>query len=315
MTIPASTSRPDPFWSPDPAVAASSRIAGFGRWLARHRDVDASYDYTDYAALYDWSVTDLECFWGAVWEYFDIQAATPYERVLAEETMSGARWFPGATLNYAHHVLRHLSPDSPSIIALDETGSGYEVTGDQLRARVASVAATLRDLGVGQGDRVVGYLPNTPHAIVAFLAAASLGAVWSVCGQDYAPKAAADRFAQVEPTVLVAADGYLFNGTTNDRREAALDLARALPTLKATVLVDHIGLTCPTGIEGTTVDWSGTAGRDEQLHYMPVPFDHPLWAVFSSGTTGLPNRRPPPLRQRLPVHTQLARPRSGPSPG
>ncbi|WP_369226393.1 acetoacetate--CoA ligase [Streptomyces sp. R39] len=283
MTTPYAT----PFWTPDPESAGRSRIADFGRWAAEHRGVEA--DLRDYTALHRWSVTDLESFWGAVWEYFRIDADTPYERVLAEETMPGARWFPGATLNYAHHALRNLADDDPAVIALDETGSGHEVTGERLRSQVASVAATLRDLGVGQGDRVVGYLPNTPHAIVAFLAAASLGAVWSVCGQDYAPQAAADRFGQLEPTVLIAADGYLFNATTYDRREAALELARALPTLKATVLVDHVGLPgLPSNYPSLVLPWEEAVTRTEELACTPVPFDHPLWVLFSSGTTGLP---------------------------
>ncbi|MDW4909798.1 acetoacetate--CoA ligase [Streptomyces sp. ADMS] len=278
-----------PFWNFDPEATTTSRIADFGRWVTRHRGVQAAYDHTDYAALHRWSVTDLEGFWSAVWEYFDIDAATPYEQVLAEEKMPGARWFTGATLNYAHHALRHLSGDRPAIIALDETGADHEVSGEQLRAQVASVAATLRDLGVGQGDRVVGYLPNTPHAIVAFLAAASLGAVWSVCGQDYAPQAAADRFAQLEPTILIAADGYLFNGATHDRRAAVMELAQSLPTLKATVLVDHVGMPWPTGnYPAVTLNWEDASTRTEQLTCTPVPFDHPLWILFSSGTTGLP---------------------------
>ncbi|MFC8342432.1 acetoacetate--CoA ligase [Streptomyces sp. NPDC057280] len=270
-----------PFFTPDPETAAASRIADF----ARRQGIAPG----DYAALHQWSVTDLEGFWGAVWEYFDIDADTPYEQVLAEERMPGARWFPGATLNYAHHALRNLADDDVAIIALDETGAGYEVTGARLRALVASVAATLRDLGVGKGDRVVGYLPNTPHAIVAFLAAASLGAIWSVCGQDYAPKAAADRFAQLEPTVLIAADGYLFNGTTHDRRDATLELAHALPTLKATLLVGHVGLAWPSrAYPSLVVPWEDASTRTEELTCVPVPFDHPLWVVFSSGTTGLP---------------------------
>ncbi|MFI1176682.1 acetoacetate--CoA ligase [Streptomyces melanogenes] len=270
-----------PFFTPDPKTAAASRIAEFARRQGIAPD--------DYAALHQWSVTDLEGFWGAVWEYFRIDADTPYEQVLAEETMPGARWFSGATLNYAHHALRNLTGDQVAILALDETGSGYEVTGGQLRAQVASVAATLHDLGVGEGDRVVGYLPNTPHAIIAFLAAASLGAVWSVCGQDYAPQAAADRFAQLEPTVLIAADGYLFNGTTHDRRDAALELAGALPTLKATFLVDHVGLPWPAqAYPSPVVPWQDATTRTEELTCTPVPFDHPLWVVFSSGTTGLP---------------------------
>lgn len=204
--------------------------------------------------------------------------------------MPGARWFPGATLNYAHHALRNVT-DEAAILALDETGSAYVVTGGQLRTQVASVAATLRDLAVGKGDRVVGYLPNTPHTIVAFLAAASLGAVWSVCGQDYAPQDAADRFAQLEPTVLIAADGYLFNGTTHDRRDATLELARALPTLKATLLVDHVGLPrSEQAYPSPLVAWQDATTRTEELACTPAPFDHLLWVVFSSGTTGLPER-------------------------
>ncbi|WP_328360515.1 acetoacetate--CoA ligase [Streptomyces sp. NBC_00445] len=271
----------EPFWTPDPESAARSRIADF----ARRNGVDPA----DYAALHRWSVTDLEGFWGAVWEYFDVDADTPYDEVLADERMPGARWFTGATLNYAHHALRNLVDDETAVVALDETGAGYELSGARLRGQVASVAATLRDLGVGQGDRVAGYLPNTPHAIVAFLAAASLGAVWSVCGQDYSAAAATDRFAQLEPTVLIAADGYLFNGVTHDRRDAALELARALPTLKATLLVDHVGLPWPSGISSALfVPWEDAATRTEHLTCTPVPFDHPLWVVFSSGTTGLP---------------------------
>ncbi|QIY66529.1 acetoacetate--CoA ligase [Streptomyces sp. RPA4-2] len=289
MTTPHPAPYKEPFFTPDPKSAARSRIADFARWAARHQNAEGIQDPTDYRALHHWSVTDLEGFWAAVWDYFDIDATTPYERVLAEETMPGARWFPGTTLNYAHHALRNLRPDAPAITALDETGVGYEITGRELRARVASVAAGLRDLGVGQGDRVVGYLPNTPHAIVAFLATASLGAVWSVCGQDYAPKAAADRFAQLEPTVLIAADGYLFNGTTHDRCAPSLELAAALPTLKATVLVDHVGLAWPKRVgSGLMLPWEDLATRAEDLTIAPVSFDHPLWVVFSSGTTGLP---------------------------
>ncbi|WP_405552103.1 acetoacetate--CoA ligase [Streptomyces sp. NBC_01171] len=289
MNIPHPTPHPEPFLPPDTTTAADSRIADFARWATRHRGAEGIPDPTDYHALHRWSVTDLEGFWAAVWEYFDIEAATPYERVLAEETMPGVNWFPGATLNYAHHALRNLHPDAPAITALDETGAGYEITGRQLRAQVASVAATLRELGVKQDDRVVGYLPNTPHAVIAFLATASLGAVWSVCGQDYAPQAAADRFAQLKPTVLITADGYLFNGTRHDRRSASLDLAGALPTLKATVLVDHLGLMWPeTPHTSLTVPWEDAATRTEHLTITPVPFDHPLWIVFSSGTTGLP---------------------------
>jgi acetoacetyl-CoA synthetase len=174
------TPYPTPFFTPEPEAAGASRIVDFARWAAAtQRGGKTVEDPTDYTAPHRWSVTDLEGFWGAVWAYFDIGASTPYERVLAEETMPGARWFPGATLNYAHHALRNLADEDMAIVALDETGSGYEVTGEQLRAQVASVAATLRDLGVGTGDRVVGYLPNTPQLLVG-LAAPALGTVAAV---------------------------------------------------------------------------------------------------------------------------------------
>lgn len=284
-----SISDPNPFWTPDPISAEQSRLADFTRWSAGRRATDAPVDGgTDYADLHHWSVTDLEGFWGAIWEYFDVESATPYTRVLEDESMPGARWFTGATLNYTHHALRHLTPGRAAILAWDETGAGYEVSGERLRAEVASVAATLRDLGVDKGDRVVGYLPNTPHAIVAFLATASLGAIWSVCGQDYAPQAAANRFAQLEPAVLIAADGYLFNGSTHDRRGAVAALAGSLPTLKAIIAVDHVGDPWTMANTTLTIPWHEAAGRSEELDFVPVPFDHPLWIVFSSGTTGLP---------------------------
>ena len=280
MTDNPGTAYPEPFWSPDSTTAADSRIADFSRWLAQHRGIKAA-DYTD---LHRWSVTDLTGFWSAVWEYFDVRAASPYQQVLAEEVMPGARWFTGATLNYAEHLLQALPSDHPAIIAMDETGSSHEISGDLLRAQVASVAATLRELGVGRGDRVVGYLPNTPHAVIAFLASASLGAIWSVCGQDYAAQAAADRFGQLEPVVLFAADGYRFNGRDHDCGAAVQELRRALPTLKATVLIDHIGVPLPAGEHGLSIGWADASGRDEPLTFEMVPFDHPLWVLFSSGT-------------------------------
>ncbi|MFE5754477.1 acetoacetate--CoA ligase [Streptomyces massasporeus] len=280
---------PTPFRTPAPDDIAGSRIADFARWAVRTRGIDLGTDPHDYTALHRWSVTDLEGFWGAIWDYFSIDATTPYEKVLGDEVMPGARWFSGATLNYAHHALRNLPAGEFAVIALDETGAAKEVIGAQLRAQVASLAATLRELGVQPGDRVVGYLPNTPHAIIGFLATASLGAVWSVCGQDYAPRAAADRFGQLEPVVLIAADGYHFNGTQHERTDAVRDLAGALPTLKAAVLVAHLGLHWPeTSYPFVVVPWEDAASRSEELVTTPVPFDHPLWVVFSSGTTGLP---------------------------
>ncbi|MFJ4701230.1 acetoacetate--CoA ligase [Streptomyces sp. NPDC088768] len=278
---------PAPFWSPDPHVAAESRIAAFARHAAASHGAPLP-DASDYAALHRWSVADAEGFWGAVWEYFGIRAETPYERVLGADAMPGAEWFPGARLNYARHLLDALDPERTAIVALDETGAARELSGAGLRARVGALAATLRALGVGEGDRVVAYLPHTEHAVIGLLASASLGAVWSVCGQDYAPKAAADRFAQLEPVVLLAADGYRFNGTAHDRREATARLAAALPTLKAVVRVDHLGLDGDgPALPVPAVAWD-EAVSGPGIAPVPVAFDHPLWIVFSSGTTGLP---------------------------
>ncbi|MEQ4717958.1 acetoacetate--CoA ligase [Nonomuraea sp. B19D2] len=276
----AEAAKPPLMWTPEPHHPY--KIKDFMRWLTEHRGVDAG----DYTELWKWSVAELEAFWAAVWDYFEIRSATPYQQVLSGEGMPGARWFTGSSLNYVDHVLRNVRPGTPAIIALDENGTAAELDWAQLRAQVGSVAATLRDLGVRRGDRVVGYLPNTPHAVSAFLAAASIGAVWSVCGQDYAPNAAADRFVQLEPAILVAADGYRFNGVVHDRRDAVQELRKALPTLRATLIVDHVGFPWPG--DDTTVTWADAAGRAEEPQCEPLPFDHPLWIVFSSGTTGLP---------------------------
>ncbi|WP_127782453.1 acetoacetate--CoA ligase [Rhodococcus sp. X156] len=280
----------EPIWSPGPE-AEHSQLAAFAR---KAGDL-AGRDLSDYADLLAWSTTELEQFWELVWQHFDVRSATPYTQVLSGRGMPGADWFTGATLSYVEHALRGPA-EARAVVETNEAGDSVTTTLGQLRSEVAAVAAALRGLGVQQGDRVVGYLPNTRVSLVAFLATASLGATWSACGQDYGPAAATDRFAQLRPTVLVAADGYRFSGTTVDRRDAAAELAAGLPTLRAVVHVDHVGAGEPAPLAGgvRTLAWAqalattDAEGNPHPLDVVDVAFDHPLWVLFSSGTTGKP---------------------------
>ena len=221
----------------------------------------------DYRSLWQWSVDEPGAFWAALWDYFDLGARP--DTVLENEQMPGARWFPGTRLNYVDQVVRNARTDRPAIIYVAEGGEATEISWAELIGRTAAFAQKLRSLGVGVGDRVAGYLPNIPEAVIAFLATASIGAIWSACGQDYSAKAALDRLGQLEPVVLVTAEGYRFGGKTHDKREDIEALRAGLPTLKATVLASEL-----------------TAG-DGRLDTVPVDFDHPLWILYSSGTTGL----------------------------
>src|SRR5262245_35992309 len=200
-------------------------MADYMRWLATHEDLA----FDSYQALWRWSVTDIEAFWASIWRYLDVRASTPYRRVLDARVMPGARWFEGARLNYAEHALRHASAEHPAMIALSEGRARREVSWGELRDDVASVAAALRAMGVTAGDRVVSYMPNIPETVTAFLACASLGAVWSSCSPDMGSGAVIDRFQQIEPKVLFAVDGYRYGGRAFDRRPTVEELVRAMP--------------------------------------------------------------------------------------
>jgi acetoacetyl-CoA synthetase len=277
------TDHPAPIWTPDPATAAASELERFRAFVCdRHHRTLASY-----AELHAWSVENLDEFWLAVWDFFDVRSSTKPSVALADAKMPGAQWFPGVELNYVGQVLRHPPTDELAIIDLAEDGREMTLTWAELHRQIGALRATLRGLGVEQGDRVVGYLPNVAATIVAFLATASIGAIWSACGQDYAAKGAADRFVQLEPKVLFAADGYLHNGTTHDRRAECVDLIGRLPSLQAVVAVDHIGL--PTlASPARVLTWAEAIAGESAPVITEVPFDHPLWVLFTSGTTGTP---------------------------
>ncbi|MDX6743957.1 acetoacetate--CoA ligase [Actinocorallia sp. A-T 12471] len=269
-----------PIWTPDPRVAARSRIAGFTAFAAERTGTP----FPDYRSLWQWSVDDLAGFWSAVYDFFDLRSSTPHTAIVDDAPMPGTRWLPGARLNYAEHALRHGADDAVALIAEREDGTVTEVTWGELRRAVGAFAAWLRGQGVGPGDRVVGYLANTEHAIIAFLGAASVGAVWSACGQDYGASGAAARFAQLDPVVLVAADGYRWNGKEYDRRSEVAELAAGLPNLRATVHVPVLGLPRPD--DG--VAYEDTIAGDAEPEFAQLDADAPLWVLFSSGTTGAP---------------------------
>ncbi|MGW2402179.1 acetoacetate--CoA ligase [Kitasatospora sp. NPDC001664] len=287
-----------PLWRPDPARAAETQIVAFQAWAAEHHGAPAAplapaagddEAAARYAALHAWSTEDLSRFWRAVTEWFDVRFSEQPTAVLGSAAMPGAEWFPGARLNYAEHVLRHgeaaENADKPAILHLDEkTAEPVPVSWAELRRQVAALAAALRERGIAPGDRVAGYLPNIPQAIVALLASAAVGAVWTSCAPDFGARSVLDRFQQLAPVALITVDGYHYGGKDHDRSEVVAELRRELPTLHTVVHVPLLGTPAPEG----ALAWADlTAGQTEPV-FEQVPFDHPLWVLYSSGTTGLP---------------------------
>ncbi len=281
----------DLLWQPSAAVRAEANLSHYLDWLAEGQ----GRRFADYEALWRWSVDDLDGFWGSLWDYFDIVASAPPEAVLAERRMPGARWFPGARLNYAENLFARRWDDRPALLYQAEDGPLTPVTWATLAAQTARLAGALRALGVGPGDRIVAYLPHIPETIVGLLATASLGAIWSSCSPDFGGQSVLDRFQQIEPKVLLAVDGYRYNGQAHDRRAVVAELQAGLPTLQRTILVPLLADDPDLAGLARTVRWgdclAGAPG--EPLTFAQVPFDHPLWVLYSSGTTG----RPKPIVQ------------------
>jgi acetoacetyl-CoA synthetase len=283
---PAGSTVPDVLWTPDPDRARDTRMADFARWVREHRG--AEVDELDYAALHAWSVRDLDGFWSAVAEHLGVRFHDRPSATLGVREMPGTQWFPGATLNYAEHALTAgpgREDGDVAAVAVREDGRERALTHAELRDLVARARTGLAAAGVGVGDRVVALAPNSVETLVAFLATASLGAVWSSCSPDFGHRAVLDRFAQIEPTVLIAVDGYRYNGKGFDVRDRVAALQKAMPSLQATVLVPY--LDPDAALEGTT-SWAELTADAAPLEFVPVPFDHPLWVLYSSGTTGLP---------------------------
>jgi acetoacetyl-CoA synthetase len=277
---------PEPLWVPAEERRARANLTRYARWLAEHRGVRVP-DY-DYPALWRWSVDHLEDFYASVWDYFEVISDDGYERVLGGTPMPGAEWFPGARLNYAEHVFRAKTGDDLAVQFAAEERALSSWTWAELRARTAALAAGLRAAGVGPGDRVAAYLPNIPEALAASLACISIGAVWSACSPDFGVRSVVDRFAQIEPAVLLAVDGYRYGGTAYSRLAEVRALQDALPTIRRTVLLRYLDPDADVSGLRDTVRWEDFGQPGAELAFERVPAGHPLWVVYSSGTTGLP---------------------------
>jgi acetoacetyl-CoA synthetase len=274
--------RDDPgvLWTPPPDVRETTEIGRYLAWLERERGLA----FPDYHELWRWSVDDLAGFWSSIWDFFEVKAHRPYRTVLATDAMPGAIWFPGARLNFAEHILgRDEDAERIAAVSYSQTRETSELSFAQLREQVARARAGLARLGVGRGDRVVAFLPNIPEALVAFAATASLGAVWASCAPELGPRSVVDRLAQLEPSVLLTVGGYGYRDRSIDRREQVAAIRAALPTLRHVVHVPYGDYAVRDALS-----WSELLAESGPLAFEPVPFDHPLFVLFSSGTTGRP---------------------------
>ncbi len=271
-------------WRPSPQRVSRARVTHFTEWLRAHKGLH----FADYAALWQWSVDEVGAFWSALVEYFELPLEGERTPVLADRSMPGARWFPNTRTNYVSQIFRHATVQRPAIIFRNEAGQRDEVSWARLERDVAALAQWLREQGVTSGDRVVAYLPNIPQTVVAFLAVASVGAIWSLCSPEMGVAAVLDRFRQIEPKVMIAADGYRWSGKAYDRRELIGQMLQELPSVERLVLVPYLDPEAVATAWPQGVAWRDALQRDAALQIDLQAFDHPLWVVYSSGTTGLP---------------------------
>ncbi|HKH15726.1 MAG TPA: acetoacetate--CoA ligase [Solirubrobacterales bacterium] len=282
----ATARRGELLWEPSAGIVERATMTRYMRWLADERGLA----FDDYESLWEWSATEIEGFWASVWDFFEVEASAPSSEVLPDRTMPGATWFPGAQLSYPQHIFRGTGEADIAVLHASELRDLGEVTWGELREQVAQAAAGLRALGVERGDRVVAYMPNIPETLVAFLATASIGAVWSSCSPDFGAASVVDRFAQIEPKVLICVDGYRYNGRDFDRLDTIAGLQAAMPTLEHTVVLPYFVPDPDISHLDNAIAWDELleSGRGAGLEFEQVPFDHPLWVLYSSGTTGLP---------------------------
>ncbi len=279
-------------WQPSAARIQNAQVTAYMTWLEQTRGLK----FADYHALWQWSVDEVEAFWASIWDFYAIQHSAPYTTVLEARTMPRTKWFTGSKLNYAEHALRHADGHKPAIIFQSELKPRTEVSWDELKRQVAAVASTLKQLGVKPGDRVVAYMPNIPQTVVALLAVASIGAIWSSASPDMGHVSVIDRFRQIEPKVIFAVDGYRYGGKDFDRRGIVKEIVSQLPGVETIVLVPYLdegisAVQLQTALPQpgpSVILWSDALKGAGALTFEQVPFDHPLWVVYSSGTTGMP---------------------------
>jgi len=275
-------------WKPSEEWLRQANVTAFTAWLGRTRDLQ----FADYAALHRWSVEHLEDFWTAIWDYFEVQSSSPYDCVLANRNMPGAQWFPGAHLNYAEHIFRRFNNNEAALVFASENHELSELGWPELAAKVNVLARWLRHAGLMPGDRVAAYLTNSPQAVIAMLATVSAGGVWTACSPDLGIPSVLDRFSQLQPRFLFCVDGYRYGGKSYSRRGEIRELVAGLPSLEATILVPNLDGESAEFVVDGAISWDALfdAAPDPQgdIEFTQVPFAHPLWVLFSSGTTGLP---------------------------
>ncbi len=268
-------------WVPSAEFKKKSNLTHFTEWLRQNR----SLHFSSYNDLWQWSATQPEEFWGSLWEYFEI-IGTPGTTIMSDDPMPDTKWFEGAELNFAEHVFRRRSDERPAIVFKKESGQKKEISWEELEASCSRLRNYLAGLGLTSGDRVVAYLPNIPEATISFLSANSMGCVWSSCSPDFGVSAVVDRFAQVEPRVLICVDGYSYGGKDFDKKAALREIAEQLPTLEKIILIPYLD---PEAELEQSVSWSEVMEQPAApMQFERVPFSHPIWILYSSGTTGIP---------------------------
>jgi len=274
-----------PLWKPSKEFKNASNLQHYLQWLSEEYQLN----FKDYQSIWQWSIDHPENFWESIWKYFKIKAHRPYKTVISDDPMPKTTWFDGAYLNYAEHIFRHQNDDYPAIVYKGESTEIKQISWQGLRKNVAAFRHFLQKTGIKKGDRVVAFLPNIPEASIAFLAANSLGAIWSSTSPDFGVNAVTDRFHQIEPKVLIAAEGYVYNGKYHDKSQAIQEIAQQLPTLERIVILENVNSRRSGSNLTKTISWEeAISDAPKDLEFEPVPFSHPIWVLFSSGTTGLP---------------------------
>ncbi|MBV6647868.1 MAG: AMP-binding protein, partial [Cyclobacteriaceae bacterium] len=270
-------------WTPDPTFQAESHLVQYQNWLAENYHLH----FSNYDQLWQWSVDHTKAFWQSIVEYFQVNFHQPYSAVHSDDPMPDTSWFPGATVSYAEHIFRQSNEKHPALLFQSETQPLTPMSWTELREHVAAFQSYLTSIGVGEGDRVVAFIPNIPEATVAFLAVNGLGAVWSSCSPDFGSASIIDRFQQIKPKVLITVDGYRYGGKAFDKQHVVREVVAKLTALEKVVTIPYLNEESGAFIDGADT-WQEAIDRQADLVLRPVPFDHPIWILYSSGTTGQP---------------------------
>jgi len=276
-------SEPALLWSPSKEFTSESNLNRFITWLS----VKKNLEFNEYQKLWEWSISDISSFWEFVWEYFDVISYSNYSNPVSG-SMPRTKWFKGSSLNYSEHVFRRASPVHPAIIFKSEDADVIKISWEELKEKTGALREFLLQIGVAKGDRVVAWISNIPEAVISFLAVNSLGAIWSSASPDFGISSVIDRFAQIEPKVLITVDGYRYNGKIFDNSEAISELSKRIPSLESTIVIPYLNKQLSSIPVKNGILWPDAIARKGHLEFEVVPFDYPIWVLYSSGTTGLP---------------------------